>query len=77
MFKEEKSKRILYALLCPKKDYERQSKNYLPVLRGKLSSFHSVKAEADVQYLCVCLKTCYITASNQREHLDQSGELGV
>lgn len=59
-----------------KRDYERQSKNYLSVFGGKWSLFHSVKAEADVQYLCVCLKTCYITASDQPERLDQAGELG-
>lgn len=54
MLKEEKGKRILYAPLCPKEGYERQSKNYLPASGGKLSLFHSVQAEADVQYLCVC-----------------------
>lgn len=76
MLKEEKGKKILYAPLCPKEGYERQSKNYLPAPEGKLSLFHSVQAEADVQYLCVCLKTCYIAASHQRERLDQCGDLG-
>lgn len=39
--------------------------------------FIQLKLKADVQYLCLCLKTCYVTAPTQREHLDQSGELRV
>lgn len=31
-----------------------RARTILPVLGGKLNSFHSVQAEADVQYSCVC-----------------------
>lgn len=31
-----------------------RARTILPVFGGKLNSFHSVQAEADVQYLCVC-----------------------